>query len=639
LQRDLLSWRTAQASTSYNEAAANTFPRIIFAYIFDESDLAGYTADMQAYLWESVWALRESIRSCTDGHADLFIMRGSAPRALAALCDRFINVRVLVEDDWCESSQQCFRECRELGITLDLWNSASSHRNDKPIPPMAAIPSGQELDCFTNGRHRALESAVGDAVQNDLLALYNSVRDIGLGIFVSLDKSDSSVTGQEPLHPCWFSMDRTDYQFTKKVENEKLLCQILLNEAGGETAAFDRLRDYLNDPNIHQERDFLRSFWYPLHFGCISSRRIEELLEATNFERHLRRLMRLEMPRIRDAKALTLSLRWHLFLAQQDRIRECSWKYWRWNGLVVRFSEQRSNIAEAPAVLFIHGFGASIEHWEQNASYLAGRGYHVYCLDLIGFGRSTKPATRYTQELWERQVRDFVLQIVRQPVYIIGNSIGAYISLAFAADHVFKVSGSEKPTIESTLCRGVVLINPAGPIEAPANASSTSSRPGFRRLLSTPFASRIAGEVLLRYLRRNIRRTLLRVYPVRPHAALRMEQIIYRHSLDPGAVSVIASGFRLPPARPIPELLNALYPLPVLLIQGVLDPLNNGKLRAERIAGARSDIRVVCLEAGHCPHDEVADEVNMRLLEWLDSCEQASEPLKRMKEPPFYSSS
>jgi hypothetical protein len=34
----------------------------------------------------------------------------------------------------------------------------------------------------------------------------------------------------------------------------------------------------------------------------------------------------------------------------------------------------------------------------------------------------------------------------------------------------------------------------------------------------------------------------------------------------------------------------------------------------------------VVLEAGHCPHDEVPDQVNAALLQWLESLKLAAAP-------------
>ena len=39
----------------------------------------------------------------------------------------------------------------------------------------------------------------------------------------------------------------------------------------------------------------------------------------------------------------------------------------------------------------IHGFGASVGHFRKNIPVLAGEGYRVYAIDLLGFGASDKP--------------------------------------------------------------------------------------------------------------------------------------------------------------------------------------------------------------------------------------------------------
>ncbi|KAK4529398.1 hypothetical protein CCYA_CCYA01G0255 [Cyanidiococcus yangmingshanensis] len=628
------AWQTEQHSRPSTEAAANAAPRIAFVYIFDSADLESYTADMRSYLQESVMALRESIRLYTGGRGDLLVMHGSAPREMAVLCGRFANVRVLVEDDWCESSQHCFRECNQLGITLDFWKPISLYRDDGISKGTTVKFSENELDHFTFFKHHLVADRVRKTVPDDFLELCQNIQNAGVNVFESGYELETTTAGEQPQYISWFPLDHADYEFVERLRKDDRQCESMPSGTGGETVAIERLKEYFCDTNHGRERDFLRSFSYALHFGCLSPRRILEELYAVRSKKRWRMTPLMEAPTWREARAFVRSLSWHLFLAQHDRGRGRPWHYWRWNGVPVRYSERAPSTAEAPAVLFIHGFGASIEHWERNASCLTEQGYHVYCLDLIGFGRSAKPVTRYTQELWERQVRDFVLQIVRRPVYIVGNSIGAYISLAFAADHISKSSRNTDSTVIRTLCKGVVLINPAGPLEDLVSGLSAPRRSGFRQFLSAPFLSRLAGEVLLRYLQRRIRNTLLKVYPVSPQAALRMEQIIYRHSVDPGAASVIASGFRLPPSRAIPELLKSLYPVPVLLVQGILDPLNDARLRAERIARARPDIRVVCLDAGHCPHDEMPDEVNMALVDWLRSCEHPGEASGRVSRLP-----
>ena len=105
---------------------------------------------------------------------------------------------------------------------------------------------------------------------------------------------------------------------------------------------------------------------------------------------------------------------------------------------------------QRPALLLVHGFGASTDHWRYNIPVLA-EFYEVHALDLLGFGRSAKPeGETYGGSLWRDQLCAYVQERVGRPTVIAGNSLGGFAALAAGAalgDH----------------CAGVVLLNAAGP--------------------------------------------------------------------------------------------------------------------------------------------------------------------------------
>ena len=97
--------------------------------------------------------------------------------------------------------------------------------------------------------------------------------------------------------------------------------------------------------------------------------------------------------------------------------------------------------ANGPAVVLVHGLGASAEHWSNLAPYLAQSGFRVYIPDLIGYGRSEQPAD------FSYSVRDEAAVVVRfmdalslKQVELGGWSMGGWIAALVAAEHPDRVS-------------------------------------------------------------------------------------------------------------------------------------------------------------------------------------------------------
>ncbi|MDY7023547.1 MAG: alpha/beta fold hydrolase, partial [Cyanobacteriota bacterium] len=60
---------------------------------------------------------------------------------------------------------------------------------------------------------------------------------------------------------------------------------------------------------------------------------------------------------------------------------------WTWKGFPICYYTQGNT---GPAVILVHGFGASWGHWRKNIPELAVS-CRVFALDLLGFGGSAKP--------------------------------------------------------------------------------------------------------------------------------------------------------------------------------------------------------------------------------------------------------
>lgn len=282
-----------------------------------------------------------------------------------------------------------------------------------------------------------------------------------------------------------------------------------------------------------------------------------------------------------------------------------SWSYLGHSVHAVELSPE-SDASDRPALLLVHGFGASTDHWRYNIPVL-GRTHSVHAIDLLGFGRSAKPTElQYGGALWRDQLVAYVRDRIGRPTVIAGNSLGGFAALAAGA-----ALGDE--------CAGVVLLNAAGPFsdeqKPPRGWGAIARQTIGTALLRSPVLQRLLFENLRRPA--TIRRTLNQVYVDKANVDDWLVESIRRPSLDPGAFGVFRTVFDIPRGQPLDELFAELT-APLLLLWGIRDPWINAPGRRSTFQRhAPAATTEVVLDAGHCPHDEVPDQVNAALLDWL----------------------
>ncbi|HEY9888147.1 MAG TPA: alpha/beta fold hydrolase [Candidatus Obscuribacterales bacterium] len=280
--------------------------------------------------------------------------------------------------------------------------------------------------------------------------------------------------------------------------------------------------------------------------------------------------------------------------------------WWTWQGHQIYYVKAGEAQRDRPPLLLIHGFGASTDHWRKNIHGLQAD-FEVWAIDLLGFGRSAKPDVPYSAMLWRDQVQAFVQEVIGRPAVVAGNSLGGYVSLSVAADHPESVAG-------------VALLNSAGSFQ-----SSVPARPvaptwqaavgqTIQNLLLQPFPS----WLLFQYVRQrsNIRKTLQRVYVDQSAVTDQLVEEIRRAADEPGASRVFASVFKSPKGDSVDVLLSRMQ-APLLLIWGEGDPWMNARQRSAQFRKHYGDLKEYFLQAGHCPHDEVPQQVNQLLHTWV----------------------
>ncbi len=278
---------------------------------------------------------------------------------------------------------------------------------------------------------------------------------------------------------------------------------------------------------------------------------------------------------------------------------------WQWKGYDIHYVQAGSRQADRPPILLVHGFGASTDHWRKNLEELE-KDFSVWAIDLLGFGRSAKPNLEYSGQLWQEQLSDFILDVIKEPVVIVGNSLGGYASLCVAAQCPSRTVG-------------LILLNSAGPfteieVKQPTNPLVAALGKITRSILLRPWASRLLFEYIRN--RSNIRKTLEKVYLDKAAVTEQLVEDIYRPSCDPGAPAVFAAVFKTPQGIKVDILLNQLTQ-PLLMLWGEGDPWMKVKERGAKFRQHYPSLTEYYLQAGHCPHDEVPEKVNTLIKDWV----------------------
>ncbi|KAI3686226.1 hypothetical protein L1987_79900 [Smallanthus sonchifolius] len=299
----------------------------------------------------------------------------------------------------------------------------------------------------------------------------------------------------------------------------------------------------------------------------------------------------------------------------------------------------------APQVLFLPGFGVGSFHYEKQLKDLGqdfgvwaidflGQGMSLPCEDptrqqqqdgnqiddpLWGFGDETEPWADnlvYSIDLWQEQVAYFIQEVVKEPIYIVGNSLGGYVALYFAA-------------CNPHLVKGVTLLNATpfwgffpNPVRNPRLSEIFPSAGTF----PLPLGVRKIIEIVWKKIRdpRSIREILKQVYADHSTNVDKVFSRILEITEHPAALASFASIMLAPQGEmSFGEALSRCksHDVPICLMYGKEDPWVRPVwgLQVKRQLPEAPYYQIS--PAGHCPHDEVPEVVNYLLRGWIKNLE------------------
>ena len=281
-------------------------------------------------------------------------------------------------------------------------------------------------------------------------------------------------------------------------------------------------------------------------------------------------------------------------------------RFWKWQGYDIGYCAAGLEFSESPAIVLIHGFGASVGHWRKNLPVLASVA-KVYAIDLIGFGSSAQPKPSelsYTFETWGQQVADFVREVVGDRAILIGNSIGAVVAMQAAI-------------YAPELVTKTVLINCSLRLLQEQNQLDL---PWYRRIgvkaVQNILGVRAIAKIFFDQVRnpRAIRQILSQAYIDKSAITDELVEILLKPAQNPNAVDVFMAFVRYSQG-PRPEDLLAILPCEAIVLWGDRDPwepITLGQASFTTFGCVKQFIAIA--NAGHCPQDEAPEVVNPILI-------------------------
>ena len=296
-------------------------------------------------------------------------------------------------------------------------------------------------------------------------------------------------------------------------------------------------------------------------------------------------------------------------------------KYWSYKDLRVHFrvTGEESN----PPIVLIHGFGASSDHWRNNAEIFASEGFRVFGIDLIGFGKSEQNLQSKIKHLdnqfWANQLASFLDEIVdiqkNGKVILIGNSLGALTAITTL---------SNRPELIKTII--------AAPLPEPVFVNPIKfSFPNWLLKVKSFLIKIVFYLFPLKTLVNLISRTKLITFALQSaYFCSILNDIPLKRIVTVPAQRVNASKAlramcigmsNRPNSAKGPSIIEKIQNLPnrppILLIWGKQDKLIPIFL-AKKLIKLHPWLKLTVVnEAGHCPHDELPIHFNQIVMKWL----------------------
>ncbi|XP_040900868.1 1-acylglycerol-3-phosphate O-acyltransferase ABHD5 isoform X2 [Toxotes jaculatrix] len=278
----------------------------------------------------------------------------------------------------------------------------------------------------------------------------------------------------------------------------------------------------------------------------------------------------------------------------------------------------RDSVKDKTPVVLLHGFGGGVGLWAQNLDALCQR-RPVFALDLLGFGRSSRPLfpsdAQEAEDQFVESIEQWRVKMGLESMILLGHNLGGYLAVSYSIKYPGRV-------------KHILLVEPWGFPERPDTAEADRPIPVWIKALGAMFSPfnplaglRLVGPLgptLVQTLRPDFKRKFSSMFSDNT-----VSEYIYHLNVQTPSGETAFKKMTIPygwAKRPMLHRMDQLQPeIPITIIYGSRSSIdsNSGSTIKEMRPHSHVEIRTI-RGAGHYVYADQPEDFNHQVLQVCD---------------------
>ncbi|GAA6217504.1 1-acylglycerol-3-phosphate O-acyltransferase ABHD5 isoform X2 [Lates japonicus] len=276
------------------------------------------------------------------------------------------------------------------------------------------------------------------------------------------------------------------------------------------------------------------------------------------------------------------------------------------------------NVKDKTPVVLLHGFGGGVGLWAQN---LAALSQHrpVFALDLLGFGRSSRPLfssdAQEAEDQFVESIEQWRSKVGLESMILLGHNLGGYLAVSYS----IKYPGRAKH---------IVLVEPWGFPQRPDTAEADRPIPVWIKALGAMFSPfnplaglRLVGPLgptLVQTLRPDFKRKFSSMFSDNT-----VSEYIYHLNVQTPSGETAFKNMTIPygwAKRPMLQRMDQLQPeIPITIIYGSRSSIDSNSGSTIKEMRPHSHVEITTIRgAGHYVYADQPEDFNHSILQVCD---------------------